>query len=293
MKKSYFSKPREAMKNLLICTDGSNYSEACCRYGAWLSKQTGAHIEVLYVTDLRQFEVPAVADLSGSLGIQPFEGMIAQLQEVEEYKSQFVKEHAMRVFETEGLVARVTFHHETGLLVDQIEKYAERADLILLGKRGENANFATEHLGSMLERVVRAVMKPCLVTSRGFKPIDHVAIAYDGGDSCKRALKFIAETEVFRAFDLHVITAVEGSHEDEAAKRLQEAEHITKIAGLSPAFQMLSGDAETAISDYIANANIDLLIAGAYGHSRIREFLIGSTTTELLRSCRVPVLCFR
>ena len=217
----------------------------------------------------------------------------SQLQEVEEHKSQFVEEHAMKIFEAEGLLDRVSFHHETGLLVDQIEKYAARANLILLGKRGENANFATDHLGSMLERVVRAVTKPCLVTSREFKPIDHVAIAYDGGDSCKRALRFMAETELFRAFDLHVITAVEGSREDQAAKRLEEAEHIMKLAGLYPAFQMVNGDAETAISDYVAKAKIDLLIAGAYGHSRIRKFLIGSTTTELLRSCRVPVLCFR
>jgi nucleotide-binding universal stress UspA family protein len=281
------------MKNLLICTDGSNYSEECCRYGAWISRQTGAQIEVLYVTDLRQFEVPAVADLSGSLGIQPYGGMISQLQEVEEHKSRFVQEHALRVFRDEGVAERVTFHHETGLLVDEIEDYANRADLILLGKRGENANFATEHVGSMLERVVRSATKPCLVTSRKFKPIDRVAIAYDGGPSCKKALQFMAETELFRAFDLHIITATEGYKEDEATKRLEEAEHLMKLAGLYPAFQVLAGDVETAISDYVAKAKIDLLIAGAYGHSRIRKFLIGSTTTELLRSCRVPVLCFR
>jgi hypothetical protein len=29
---------------------------------------------------------------------------------------------------------------------------------------------------------------------------------------------------------------------------------------------------------------------GAYGHSRIRSFVIGSTTTEMVRSCKVPVL---
>ena len=148
------------MKNLLICTDGSNYSQECCRYAAWLAKQMAAKVEVLYVTDLRQFEIPAVADLSGSLGIQPYEGMIAQLQEVEAQKAKFVEESAMAIFEAQGVLERTTFHHQTGMLVDAIEDYAERADMILLGKRGENANFATEHLGSMLERVVRASTKP-------------------------------------------------------------------------------------------------------------------------------------
>lgn len=125
-----------------------------CRYGAWLAKKARAHVEVLYVTDLRQFEVPVVADLSGSLVIQPFEGMVTHLQEVEEQKAEFVKDSALSIFATAGLSERVQFHHDTGLLVDAIDAYAARADLVLLGKRGENVNFATEHLGSMLERVV-------------------------------------------------------------------------------------------------------------------------------------------
>jgi nucleotide-binding universal stress UspA family protein len=32
---------------------------------------------------------------------------------------------------------------------------------------------------------------------------------------------------------------------------------------------------------------------GAYGHSRIRTLIIGSTTTEVIRSCLIPVLLFR
>ena len=281
------------MKNLLICTDGSNYSQESCRYAAWFAKQLGAKVEVLYVTDLRQFEIPAVADLSGSLGIQPYEGMIAQLQEVEARKAKFVEESAMAIFEAEGVLEHTTFHHETGMLVDAIEGYAERADMILLGKRGENANFATDHLGSMLERIVRASTKPCVVTSRDFRPIYHVAIAYDGGVSCQRALEFMAQSELFRAFDLHVVTVAESHKEDQAAAQLAEAEQVMNASGLYPTCQVLSGEADMAIADYVKSAKIDLLVAGAYGHSRIRKLLIGSTTTELLRRCHVPVLCFR
>ena len=281
------------MKNLLICTDGSNYSQECCRYGAWLAKQARAHVEVLYVTDLRQFEVPVVADLSGSLGIQPFEGMVTHLQEVEEQKAEFVKNSALSIFEAVGLSDRVQFHHETGLLVDAIDAYAARADLVLLGKRGENLNFATEHLGSMLERVVRSASKPCLVTPRQFRPIDHVAVAYDGSPSCKKALEFMSKVELFTAFNLQVIVVNEGRHEDDAAELLAEAELMLNRFSLYPACQVLNGVAETAIADYVKQTKVDLLVAGAYGHTRIRELLIGSTTTALLRNCHVPVLCFR
>ncbi|WPJ96493.1 universal stress protein [Coraliomargarita algicola] len=282
------------MKNILICTDGSSYSHEACLYGAWLSQQTQAAISVLYVTDLRQFEIPAVADFSGSLGIQPFEGMISQMHEVEEIKADFVQEHALKTLKDAGVdESQITFHHETGLLVEVMSDYADVADLVLLGKRGENVNFATEHLGSMLERVLRSVEQPCLVTNRQFKPISEVAIAYDGGTSCQKALDYIAANEPFRSMDLHLIVCVEGHKEEEATQRLQDAESKLQAAGLFPQCQILNGEVETAIANYVEQTKIDLLLLGAYGHSRIRELLIGSTTTELLRRCRVPVLCFR
>ncbi len=281
------------MKKLLICTDGSNYAQECCRYGAWLAKKTEADIEVLYVTDLRQFQMPTMADLSGSLGIQPYEGMITQLRDLEEHKSKFVEDSAIKIFKSEGLADRTSFHHETGLLVDSIEEYASRADLILLGKRGENANFATEHLGSMLERVVRAADKPCLVTSRKFHPINRALVAYDGGSSGKAALEFIIQSKLFRSFNLHVVTVDEKHDQGQASTWLSEANEMLRANGVSAECQLLEGDVESAVADYVDRTETDLLIAGAYGHSRIRKLLIGSTTSELLRHCRIPVLCFR
>ncbi len=282
------------MKKILVCTDGSHYSLVTCRYAAWLAQEAQTLIEVLYVTDLRQFEIPAVADLSGSLGVQPFEGMISQLQDVEKIKAQFVEEQSLKVFADMGLGESVSFRHETGLLVDVIRDSADDADMVLLGKRGENANFATEHLGSMLERVVRAAKVPCLVTNREYQEIKEVTFAYDGSESCHKALDYITMLEpVFQKMRIHVVTCVEGHKEDKASERLAEAEkHLTAV-GITPVCEMLSGVVETAIADYVRDSHSDLLILGAYGHSRIRELLIGSTTTELLRRCHVPVLCVR
>ena len=39
--------------------------------------------------------------------------------------------------------------------------------------------------------------------------------------------------------------------------------------------------------------HVNLLVMGAYGHSRIRSLIIGSTTSEMIRSCLVPVMLFR
>jgi nucleotide-binding universal stress UspA family protein len=55
----------------------------------------------------------------------------------------------------------------------------------------------------------------------------------------------------------------------------------------------MSGQPEIVISNTVASAGFDLLVMGAYGHSRIRSLIVGSTTTEMVRSCLVPVVLFR
>ncbi|MOA66376.1 Universal stress protein family protein [compost metagenome] len=56
---------------------------------------------------------------------------------------------------------------------------------------------------------------------------------------------------------------------------------------------MLAGEVEPTLHAYQAQHQIDLLAMGAYGHSRIREFLVGSTTTSMLRTTVTPVLMLR
>ena len=71
-----------------------------------------------------------------------------------------------------------------------------------------------------------------------------------------------------------------------AATRLQESGYTVKSTAKD-------GTVEEVIAEHVENNDIDLLFMGAYGHSRIRNMLIGSTTTEMLRTCLVPVVLFR
>jgi nucleotide-binding universal stress UspA family protein len=47
------------------------------------------------------------------------------------------------------------------------------------------------------------------------------------------------------------------------------------------------------IGNRVELGGIDLLVMGAYGHSRIRSLIVGSTTAAMARRCRIPVLMFR
>ena len=45
-----------------------------------------------------------------------------------------------------------------------------------------------------------------------------------------------------------------------------------------------------ALGELVEAEGYDLLVMGAYGHSRIRAMIIGSTTTQMIRTCKVPVV---
>jgi nucleotide-binding universal stress UspA family protein len=281
------------MKRLLVCSDGSEYSQVCYQYADWLAGRTGASIDVLYLTDIRQFEVPLIADLSGSLGIQPYQDVMSQLQEIEKEKAALIEATCRKILTERDQDGGVSVHHHTGLLVDCLEDYEADVDLVMLGKRGENADFASEHIGSTAERVIRASKKPCLVTSRAFMPIKKIVLAYDGGQSCRKAAEFLASSNAFKELELHIVSVVEDKDKPAAEKFLESAAETVRAGGYEPVCEVLEGEVEAAIAGYVESEGMELLVMGAYGHNRIRYLLIGSSTTEMIRSCHIPVLCFR
>jgi nucleotide-binding universal stress UspA family protein len=68
---------------------------------------------------------------------------------------------------------------------------------------------------------------------------------------------------------------------------------VLKSASVAAETSLVPGQVDTVIAAAVDAQGIDLLVMGAYGHSRIRNLIIGSTTSEMLRSCKVPVVLFR
>ena len=286
------------MKKILLCTDGSAYSQVSYEYAAWLAQHIEISLEILYVTDVRGQEAAQTADFSGSIGIDSYQQLLSKLVEVEAAKAKINHERAKIIlqeakqFFSDRQVNQIKLTHKTGFLVDLFHELEQKSDLIILGKRGENANFATEHLGANFERIIRSSHKPCLVTPREFQPVQRVLLAYDGGKSCQKALSYLSQSPIYKDLELHVVT-VDTGNTQKATERITTAQHILQQANYAPIAKLLAGDPETEIEQYITSHNINLLTMGAYGHSRIRNLIIGSTTAQMLRNSHIPVLLFR
>ena len=288
------------MKKILLCSDGSAFAENTYRYGAWFATKLKAkEVDVLCVTDTRSQQATSKTNLSGSIGIDASENLLGRLVELEHEKAKINHQRAKLVLQAaaqnlkaEG-VDKVNLIHETGFLVDCLEQFEGSCDLIVLGKRGESAKFASGHLGANIERIVRSSHKPCLVTSRQFKPIERVLVAYDGSPSSEKMLQFIADSAIFEGLELHIVTVAKSATDQTAIARMESAKQSAQQAGFEPVCSAIEGHSEKVIANYVTEQDISLLLMGAYGYSRIRHLVIGSTTAQILRSSHIPVLLFR
>ncbi|MGF1459941.1 MAG: universal stress protein [Leptolyngbyaceae cyanobacterium] len=287
------------MKRILICTDGSSYAQTGYQYAGWLAHRLQASVDVLFVSDIRSQQVVSTGNFSGAIGLGASRELLNQLVALEHERAKLNQQTAHLVLEDaeqrlqQAGVSSLKLIHETGFLVDIFQRFEAEADLIILGKRGETADFAADHLGANVERIARSSHKPCLITSRDYVPIERLLLAYDGSDSGQKMLHFLLNSPAFRELKLHIVIAAEHPDDEPAQAHLQAAAIQARDAGFDPICQMIVGVPETVITQYIQTHQIHLLLMGAYGHSRIRYLVIGSTTMQLLRSSPVPVLLFR
>ena len=279
---------------LVALVDGSIYSKSVCENAAWLARRAGTPVEVLHVLGRR--DVP-VTDLSGSIALGARSALLADLAELDERRAKLSQQKGRAILEdakailTEGGVADVSTRLMNGDIVETLGDFEADAELIVIGKRGEGADFAKMHLGSNLERVVRSSKRPVFVAARGFSEIGSVLVAFDGGPSAMKAVDYIATSPVFAGVSIRLLTV--GNESAEAAAKLESARARLAAAGLEVTAGIQPGQPETVIADIVEQGGVDLLVMGAYGHSRIRSLFIGSTTSEMIRSCKIPVLLFR
>lgn len=284
------------MPQILTCTDGSTYAKSVYHYAAWAAHQLEASIHVLHMLDPLH-EDPLNADFSGAIGLGAKTALMEELVELEATRARIAQKRGQAILDDarerllEAGAPQVTTEQRHERLSDSIDQYADKVDLVVLGKRGNHADFARGHLGSNLERVIRSCTHPVLVASSATWPMQRFALAFDGGKSARKAVQFATESPLLQGMACHLIYA--GKQDSSHLQALETANTELTAAGYTVETESLDGDPETAITAAIEKNQADLLVMGAYGHSRIREFIVGSTTTEMIRRTKRPVLLFR
>ncbi|MCX6900844.1 MAG: universal stress protein [Verrucomicrobia bacterium] len=279
------------IKSILFCTDGSEYSSVAGDYAIWLAQKLKARIVALHVTDVRLLEAPLLADLSGAIGAQPYQALLPQLQEMQKQRAGVILNAVADRCHKAGVQCSTL--HRTGSVVENIAEEETRTELVVLGQRGEHAQAIGQFLGSSVERVVRRSIKPCLVTPAKFRELRQVLVAYDGSAQSSKSLQVAVELCQALGLKLSIVTVVPAPPEMGVNDAMEDAVRTAKDHGIEPSAETLVGHPEQQILECTERRRADLIVMGAYGHTRIRELILGSTTTHVIRKSDVPVLLTR
>lgn len=280
---------------LIALVDGSAYSESVCHHAAWIAGKNGWKVKIYHVMGRRTGIEKQ--DLSGAIKLGARTALMNQLADLDAERAKLTHEHGRAILEdakkiiADDGVTDVETRLRQGDLLETVAAKEDQGDMIIIGKRGEAAGMAMEHLGSNLERVVRSSHKPVFIANRAFKQVDKVLVAFDGGPSALKAVDYISRSPLFDGLSVSLVYA--GKDTADIRKSLDAAVATLKAGGFEAETIIRNGEPEKVLADITQAEDHELLVMGAYGHSRVRSFVIGSTTTEMIRLCKVPVLIMR
>lgn len=283
------------MSQVIACIDGSSITLAVCDYAAWASRKMDAPLDFLHVLGKSEYPVPA--DLSGNIGLGSREHLLQELAKLDEKRSKLALEQGRLMLDeakaravADG-VPNPTSRQRHGELVDTLIEFESDIRLLVMGRQGEHGDSAGEHIGSHLENVVRTLHRPILVIPADYTEPQRILVAFDGSATTRKAVEMVARSPLFRGLPCHVVMV--GADKAEAHEQLNWARTTLEGAGFDVTASLRAGQVEEVLCGYRTEHDIDLIVMGAYGHSKIREFLVGSTTTKLIRQSKVPLLLLR
>ena len=285
------------MNKVYACIDGLVSTAAVIDCAAWSAQRLNAPLEFLHVLE-HQPDRAALSDYSGAIGLGAQEALLLELSELDARRSKLAQDAARQLLAcardraTALGVTQLDGRLRHGELVDTLQEAEADARLFVLGEHYHATRPSRIHLDHHVERVIRSVKRPVLVaTQERFEAPDRFVMAFDGSATARKTVAMVATSPLLKG--LPVLVAMAGADNATTQQQLEWARGTLEAVGFEVTLAAVPGEPEQALPALVQSEGAGLLVMGAYGHSRIRQLIVGSTTTTLLRLSEVPVLILR
>ena len=174
---------------------------------------------------------------------------------------------------------------------DAFGRIARRFDLSVVGQ-GEPKTLAPQDL--VIEAALFESGRPVIVVPyihKGPLKLDRVVVAWDGSHTAARAISD-ALPLLARAKMVEVLMVAGGRTKSDEVPGADLGQHLARHGLRIDVKRIVSTDVDVpnTILSHVADTSTDFLVMGGYGHSRLREFVLGGATRGILSSMTVPVL---
>ncbi|WP_087543918.1 universal stress protein [Acinetobacter sp. WCHA29] len=277
------------MNRVIACIDSSPCIEAVAEAAAWVAKQTQRELVLLQILDY----YPAsyhLGEISGVIGFESNAMLLKELAELEQKQSELALDysnnllkHISELIEKQyGLTS--TKIQEKGDFLEQSFNILKENDVVIIGRVGERAAEKNKPIGSNVENFIRGANCTVITVGEHFEPPKRFIFAYEYSPTCQKMLQRIAQSDLLKKLQCHLLYV--GDHPE----MLAEPEKYLKDVGLDVIPIYRYGDVAQNILEYQREHDIQLIVLGAFSHSKIHQFFLGSITTTIFRNANVPLL---
>jgi nucleotide-binding universal stress UspA family protein len=269
------------LKHILLHLDAADSCTARVEAAIGLASRHGAHVTGLYV--LPDIVYPAYVSVH-----IPADILRAQQQRLRDEA-----EKTGTVFQETLARAGVAgeWRCVEGFAERQIRLHARYSDLVVIGQTEENPVFPA--YAELPDQVVLGAARPVLLIPYiGFKepPGKRILVAWNGSREAVRAVH--DALPILQQAERVEVLAVNPPAAEGDIPTADICLHLARHDVRAEASQTMTQDIDVGdiLLARVSDHDIDLLVVGAYGHSRLRESVLGGVTRYLLEHMTVPVL---
>jgi nucleotide-binding universal stress UspA family protein len=269
-------------RTILVHCDAGKTTQSRVAIAAELAGRSDAHLVGLHVR--QRFEAPMFSD--ATVALDALYRTYEQAVKTEEAASSAAFQGALA-----GKRRSSEWRVVDGYAEENLTAAARYADLVVVGQP-EPEPVPESTPSDLPERLALHSERPVLVVPHigATQPGRTVMVCWNGRREASRAAT--GALPLLKAAERVIVLTIdaEKTDEPEAGKRAGEwlARHGVKATTQSDS--ATATDVGNVILSRAADAAVDLIVMGIYGHSRMREFVLGGASRTLLASMTVPIL---
>jgi nucleotide-binding universal stress UspA family protein len=270
------------IKDILVVLEPGEEGLQVDEFALSLSSQLGAHLTAAGVA------LQTIAPVS-FMGDYPYE-LMAQATDEARAAAQRAFERLNKAAPAGVNVDYVPVEGFTSEAIDRVARLARHYDLTIVRQNSPDEDgFASQlAVGTIFGSGRPCIMMPYI--HKGGAKLGKAMVAWDGGVVAARALAG-ALPLLQKAGKVEVVTVAKADQDIDAVPGFDITRHLARH-GINATLKQLppTSDIAAILLSHAADSAPDYIVMGCYGHSRLRELVLGGTTREILGSMTVPII---
>lgn len=283
------------MNKIITCIDGIEVSDSVCVAACWAAKQLSKPILLLHA--IEKNHSPTMADLSGSIGLGARSSLLNEMSALDEQRSKIalslgkeILDHS-KIFLIDNGCHDIEKAQRHSDIVEAICDLENDARLIVIGKIGQQHAGDFKALGSHIEQIIRQVHTPILIANQSFKQPNSFMLAYDGRETADKAVQRIIDGGLLHGLVCHLVTVKNTS--PNIVEKFNQTKALLVDKGFEVKARLLEGKIFDALMEYKENSGVDMLVMGAFSHSKLTSIFLGSNTLKMIEQTTLPMIVLR